>query len=125
MTVSLLFAAPGCGKNSVSAESVCKALETEGIATQGSCKKDEPKMVSAKAKTKYSFDLASVEGETGQVLDFADESSFDATVAVFDEMAMLAGPHRYGSAKAMIFVQFNSGASAEIGNKAKAVVDGL
>ena len=37
----------------------------------------------------------------------------------------LTGPHRYGSRKALVFVQANDGLSLEDGKKLKAIVDGL
>lgn len=66
-----------------------------------------------------------VPGETGQAMRSEKTSGYDATVKAFDAMAALAGRHRCGSEKALIFVQLNSKASADVGTKTKAVVDGL
>ena len=69
------------------------------------------------------FDLA--HGKTGQVLRFNDDAGYDATVKAFGAAAVLAGPHRYGKPGALVFVQLNAATPAEVGAKAKAVVDGL
>jgi hypothetical protein len=108
-----------------SASDVCKKLEAAGVATAGSCKQDKPLALAARAKEKYVFDLASVPGKTGQVLTHASAEDYKATVDGFTAAAALAGPHRYGSEKALVFVQLNDKASLDVGNKAKAVVDGL
>jgi hypothetical protein len=71
------------------------------------------------------FDLPSVPGHGGSVMRFPNPEAYDAAVAAFAAMAALAGPHRYGSRKALIFVQMNEGASADIGAKARAAVDAL
>lgn len=71
------------------------------------------------------FDLPSVPGKTGQVLRFAKSSDYEATVKAFDAAAVLAGRHRYGSSKALIFVQLNSEASSDVGAKAEGIVNAL
>lgn len=106
-----------------SASDVCGKLVAAGIAAN--CKQGSPKMFTARAKTVFDFDLVSVKGKGGAVLDFERSDDFDATVKAFEGAAMLAGPHRYGSSKALIFVQMNDGASPAVGAKTKGVVDAL
>jgi hypothetical protein len=105
------------------ASAVCKQVEAAGIGT--GCKEDKPHMLSGRAKAKWTFDLVNVAGKTGQVLSFADAEAHQATVKAFEAAGMLAGPHRYGSEKALIFVQMNDGASLDDGKKVKALVDAL
>jgi hypothetical protein len=78
-----------------------------------------------KASDYVVFDLPSVPGKTGQVLQFRNTSDYTEAVQDFETAAALTGPHRYGSAKARIYVQLNSGAPADAGTKAAAVVAGL
>lgn len=122
LTIGALLGATACAKTPTAAD-VCKKLESDGIAK--ACKPDKPAMISGRAKEKYAFDLASVPGKTGQVLSFDRDDDFTATETAFREAGMLAGPHRYGNAKARIFVQLNDQASPEVGQKTKAVVNGL
>jgi hypothetical protein len=122
MGLGLCVLLVACSKGPTAAD-VCKKLETDGVAR--GCKQDKPAMISARAKEKYAFDLVSVPGKTGQVLSFERGDDFAATEKAMREAGMLAGPHRYGNAKARIFVQLNSDASLEVGNKTKAIVDAL
>lgn len=56
---------------------------------------------------------------------FSDRKIYDKTVAAFDEVASLAGPHRYGSSNALVFVQINEGLSAAEGKKVEQLVSSL
>jgi hypothetical protein len=113
-----------CQRERPQAKSVCDKLVAAGVATN--CKDGGPADgLMAAAAERYVFDLPSVPDETGQVARFDKASDYDATVKAFDAMAALAGRHRYGSERALIFVQLNSKASAEIGAKAAAVVSSL
>ncbi|WAC55559.1 hypothetical protein [Gordonia sp. SL306] len=56
---------------------------------------------------------------------FSDSKIYDKTVAAYDEVAALAGPNRYGSSNALVFVQINDGLSAAEGQKVKQLVSGL
>jgi hypothetical protein len=71
------------------------------------------------------FDLPSVQGKTGRVLRFRTADAYADAVAGYEAAAMLVGPHRYGSAKALIFVQLNNAAPTDVGAKAAAVVTAL
>jgi hypothetical protein len=122
MGLGLCVLLAACSKGPTAAD-VCKKLETDGIAK--GCKQDKPQAISGRAKEKYAFDLPSVAGKTGQVLSFERDDDFQATEKAFREVGMLAGTHRYGNAKARIFVQLNSDASLEVGTKTKAIVDAL
>lgn len=126
MTMLLILATVaatlGCQAKPTAAE-VCAKLESAGVAKN--CKQNVPSAVNARAKEEYVFNLVAPAGKTGHVLAFDKADDYDATVKAYEAMAMLAGSHRYGSAKARIFVQFNSQASLDTGKKAKAVVDGL
>lgn len=121
LVASLLLAA-GCAKTP-SAADVCAKLVADGIASN--CKEAKPVMISARAKTRVDFDLVHNAGKGGSVLDFAAADDYDATEKAYAAAAMLAGPHRYGNAKARVFVQMASEASLDDGKKAKAVVDAL
>jgi hypothetical protein len=122
MFVILLFGLVGC-TSKPSAADVCKRLEAAGVAK--GCREEKPEVMTARAKVKYGFDLPSVPGKTGQVLTFADAEAYTATVQDFEKVAPLAGPHRFGSEKALVFVQLNSGASLETGKTARGIVEGL
>lgn len=120
--VAVLCGLAGCAPKPT-AEAVCHQLEAAGQAK--GCHQDKPEVFAARAKTKWVFDLPRVAGKTGQVLDFANADDYQATVDAFTKAAMLAGPHRYGSSKALVFVQMNTGASLDDGNKVKGIVDAL
>lgn len=64
-------------------------------------------------------------GESGQVMVFSDSKIYDKTVAAYDEVASIAGPHRYGSSNALVFIQINDGLSAAEGQKVEQLVSGL
>ena len=64
-------------------------------------------------------------GKTGQVLKFATGDELDVSVAAFRGMSMFAGPHRYESKRALIFVQMNKDTPSVIGAQAKMLVDAL
>lgn len=118
--VTVLIA--GCNHH-VSALDACHKLEAAGVAK--GCKESKPGGLGAAASEQAVFDLVNVPEKTGQVLMFETQSGYDQVVKQYEEAAMLAGPHRYGSSKARIFVQMNEGASLEDGKKAKAIVEGL
>lgn len=115
----------GCGGPSAppTAEQVCGALERSGIAAN--CTREVPAALSARARQRYDFDLVSLPGHGGAVMDFATPADFDATVAAYAEVAMLAGSHRYGNRESLIFVQMNQGASVEVGDRTRAIVEAL
>ncbi|WP_441288470.1 hypothetical protein ACSRUE_42035 [Sorangium sp. KYC3313] len=124
-TASLLvfcLAIAGCSQKPAAAE-VCSKLEAAGIAKN--CREAKPLALTARAAQKYDFDLVEVPGKTGQVLTFAADDDYSATVEAFKAMAMLAGPHRYGNQKARVFLQMNDGASLDTGKKAQGVIEGL
>ncbi len=73
----------------------------------------------------YDFDLSSVPGEGGTVMAFDDVDLYQKTVQSYEDAAVLAGPHRYGSEPALIFVQINEGLSSSDGQKVKGIVDSL
>lgn len=84
-----------------------------------------PGGANARAKTRLDFDLANLPGQKGAVFDFETSEDFDATIKMYENLAALAGVHRYGNPKARIFVQLNMNASADDGRKVRTVVDGL
>jgi len=71
------------------------------------------------------FDLPSVPGYGGAIFAFEKADDFESTVKAFEGAAAVAGPWRFGNGKARIFVEMNFGAPPGVGQKAKAVVDGL
>lgn len=112
----------GCGSKPTAVD-VCAKLEANGVAKN--CKPGERGGLSSTASEKVVFDLVDVPEKTGQVLRFDDTGAYRQAVDSFQAAATLAGPHRYGSEKALIFVQISDAASEAIGAKAKATVDGL
>lgn len=107
----------------ISAMSVCQKLETSGIASN--CKEALPGGIGANASERVSFDLPSVPGKGGQVLRFDRADLYENTAKAFEALAFLAGPHRYGSKKNLIFVQMNNNAPLEVGKKTKTLIEGL
>lgn len=109
--------------NKPSAPSVCQKLVETGVAAN--CRAGQPTGLGAAAVESAEFDLPSVPGHGGAVFRFDAEAPYDSTVAAFAKAAVLAGPHRYGSKRSLIFVQANEKLSADNGAKMKAAVDAL
>jgi len=120
--VAGVVALSGCSKKP-SAEDACKRIEATGVGAN--CKASQPGGIGAAAVEKFEFDLPSVPGKTGQILRFDNEEKYTGAATAFASAAVLAGPHQYGSKKALVFVQANSGLSSADGAKLKAVVDAL
>lgn len=120
--LTLPFLAVACSKPPTAKEAADR-LTAAGILSN--CKQEAPKGLNAKASEYWHCDLPSVPGEGAGVMSFEKDDAYQTTVAAFEAMAMVAGSHRYGNEKARIFVQMNSEASLEVGNKAKAIVSGL
>jgi hypothetical protein len=121
----ILLAVPlmvACGKPPTAMEA-CNKLTSAGVAAN--CQIDKPGGLGADASEKVAFELPSVPGKGGAVYRFDNDEAYDSTVKSFDDAKVLAGPHRYGSRKARIFVQFNDGASMDVGAKAKATIADL
>lgn len=107
----------------VDAEAVCQMIVRLGVGAN--CTESEPGGVGIGADANYEFELPSVPGESGQVMVFSDSKIYDKTVAAYAEVASLAGPHRYGSSNALVFVQINEGLSAAEGQKVEQLISGL
>lgn len=105
------------------ASAVCEKIVELDVGKN--CTKSEPAGLGIGAIEKYEFELPSVPGESGQILVFSDRKIYTKTVAAYDEAAALAGPHRYGSPNALVFVQINEGLSAAEGQKVERLVAGL
>lgn len=105
------------------AESVCAQIEEAGIGAN--CVRGEGNGLALAATEVYDFDLPSVPGEGGAVMAFDDVDLYQKTVQSYEDAAFLAGPHRYGSEQALIFVQINEGLSPSDGQKVKGIVDAL
>lgn len=103
LLLPIVLLAAGCAQYP-SAQDVCAKIATAGIGAY--------------------FDLVHVPGKGGGVMSFDSKDDYDATVKAFGAAAMLAGPHRYGNEKALIFVQANDKMSNDEGAKLKAIVDG-
>jgi len=123
--VCTVLSLSGCGLlgSKPTAMDVCKKLEASKVAS--GCREDKPMGVGAAAVEKAAFDLPSVPGKGGQVLRFDKAETYRTTVETFEKTAFLAGPHRYGNEGKLIFVQFNDGASLEVGKQTKPIVEGL
>ncbi|MEV0947336.1 hypothetical protein [Rhodococcus sp. NPDC049939] len=102
---------------------MCAQIEEAGIGTN--CAESEPGGLAVAATERYEFDLPSVPGEGGAVMKFDDEDLYRKTVKSYDDMSFLAGPHRYGSESALIFVQINEGLSSSDGKKVQEIIQGL
>lgn len=96
-----------------------------GAGILAGCVQKPPKGLNARASEYFDCELPSVPGEGAGVMVFAKPEDFAATVKGFEEMALLAGSHRYGNEKALVFVQLNENASVDVGNKTKAIVAGF
>ncbi|MDH6284930.1 hypothetical protein [Prescottella agglutinans] len=102
---------------------MCAKIEKSGVGAN--CSQDEPGGLGIGATENYAFDLPSVPGRSGQVMVFDDPKIYKKTVDAYAEMSGLAGPHRYGNERALVFVQINEGLSAQDGKTVKSIVDGL
>lgn len=122
LLVALPVVVLACSKQPSSAD-VCQKLVAAGVASN--CHPATPNGLGARASEETGFDLPSVPGHGGGVYAFEKADDFDSTVKAFEGAAMLAGPWRFGNAKSRIFVQLNDGAKPDVGQKAKALVDGL
>lgn len=120
--VFVAFTLMACSKP-VTAMQACEQLVKAGVGA--SCHSDTPSGLGGAALERVEFDLPSVAGEHGVVLLFQTDADYETTVASYQNLAALSGPHRYGNAKRRIFVQENRGLSGELGMKTKAVVDAL
>ncbi len=106
----------------LSAMDACKKLEAAGVAAQ--CKADKPTGLGIHASEAVAFELPALPNHGGAIFRFDSADDYDKTVKMF-AAASLAGPHRYGNRDRLIFTQFNSEASADVGAKAKAAIDAL
>lgn len=109
--------------DSSAAERVCAEIERAGIGDN--CARGEGTGLQLAATEVYDFDLPSVPGEGGSVMAFDNVALYRKTVQAFEDAASLAGPHRYGSESALIFVQINEGLSSSDGQKVSEIVDSL
>lgn len=109
--------------SATSAERVCAEIEKAGIGDN--CVRGEGTGLQLAATEVYDFDLQSVPGEGGTVMAFDNVALYRKTVQAYEDAASLAGPHRYGSESALIFVQMNEGLSSSDGQKVKEIVDSL
>lgn len=129
VTATAILAISGCSSDSstsdesVTPESVCSQIEEAGIGEN--CVLGEARGLAVAATEVYDFDLPSVPGEGGAVMVFDDPEQYRKTVESYADAAFLAGPHRYGSDSALIFVQINEGLSSDDGQKVKDIVDSL
>lgn len=113
--------AVACSGKSVTAGDVCGRIVSAGLGAN--CRSESPKGLGQAASSRFVFDLAG--GKTGQVLGFDDAAGYEATVEAFGKAATLAGPHRYGSPSARIFVQANASMTQADGAQLKALVESL
>lgn len=119
---ALLALVFGCASRPTASE-VCKKIEGAGLGKN--CRETSPKGLNARARHMVDFDLPSVPGKGAGVLEFEKDDDYEATVKAFEAAALLAGPHRYGNAKARIFVQANDKLGLAEGNKLRALIEGL
>lgn len=117
----VLVASGGSGKPT--AREVCEKLVEQGIARN--CRSATPRGMSASARDRYDFSLASLPSRTGTALTMSSRADYDRVVDLYRATAILTGPHRYGSARALVFVTLDEKASTSVGNRTRDVVDGL
>lgn len=125
-TAGLIFGpdlVKSAGPTRPTAMQVCLKLIDAGVAR--GCAPGKPGGLGGGAVEQVVFDLPSVPGKTAQILRYDRDDAFEQADKAFLAAVLFVGPHRYGNAKARIFLQMNEGASMEVGQKAKAVIDGL
>lgn len=126
VTTALLVAS-GCSSDSpdgsATPASVCWQIQDAGIGEN--CAPGNPTGLAIAATEAYDFDLPSVPGKSGTVMIFDNADQYRKTVQSYADAAFLAGPHRYGSENALIFVQINEGLSSSDGQNVKDIVDSL
>lgn len=111
------------GDDRMSAKDAC---ETLAKAVGGSnCKEGKPGGLGAAAWAKYDFDLAEPKGKGCGVYEFKKSADYEATVKAYAGAATLAGPHRYGNAEKLVFVQCNSDMPRPDGEKLETAVKKL
>jgi hypothetical protein len=118
-----VIATAACHKPPPTAASVCGQLAAAGLAAN--CHDQVPRRINARAKEESEFDLPSVPGHGGAAFSFVTAEDYKATVDAYASMSLLTGSHRYGNERARIFVQLNEDAPADVGQRTKAIVDGL
>lgn len=112
---------PSAASAENAAQRVCVQIEKAGVGTN--CVRGEATGLQLAATAVYDFDLPSVPGEGGAVMAFDDAALYRKTVQSYEAAAALAGPHRYGSEPALIFVQINEGLSSSDGRKVQQIVE--
>ncbi len=109
-----------------SAGDVCHKLEAAGVAAKcQTASRGDLGAIARKASEYVTFDLPSAPGKAGKVLLFRNAADHAEAIQGFEAASFLVGPHRYGSSKALIYVELNKAATADAGTKAAAVVAGL
>jgi hypothetical protein len=110
----------------VSAGDVCHQLEAAGVAAKCQAgSKGDLGVIGRPASEYVTFDLPAVPGKAGKVLLFRNAAAYEEAVKGFEAASFLVGPYRYGSSKALIYVELNKAAPADVGAKAASVVSAL
>ncbi len=122
MVVVAALSAFGCARRP-SALDFCQKLQVAGVAS--GCHDVSPTGLGAAAIESAVFELTEVPEHDGTVYRFDNTASFDKTVDAFATAATLMGPNRFGSRKALIFVQVNSDAPSDIAANVKRLVEAL
>lgn len=104
-----------------SALDACHKLARDGVAQN--CRVDSPGGLQLAAREVVLFDLRG--SGTGAVLTFDDVERYDRTVKVYDDMAAMVGPHRYGNRQRLVFVQMNMHAPRSDADAVANVLEGL
>ncbi len=112
----------GCARRP-SALDVCQKLHAAGVASD--CQNVPPTGLGAAATESVAFELTELPEHDGTVYRFENAVAYDKTVDAFAAAVALTGPNRYGSRKALIFVQVNSDAPSDIAANVKRLVEGL
>jgi hypothetical protein len=121
LAILACLSAFGCSKGPTALE-FCQKLEGAGVAT--ACHVAPPAGMSAAASETALFELKDLPEHDGIVCRFKDPAAYDKTEAAFAAESW-TGPHRFGSRKALVFVNLNSNTPSDIAAHAKELVDAL
>ncbi|HXN32369.1 MAG TPA: hypothetical protein VN894_10925 [Polyangiaceae bacterium] len=111
----------GCAKRA-SALDVCQKLQGAGVATN--CQTMPPAGLGAAAVESAGFELTELPEHDGAVYRFDNPAAYDKAVDAFAASTIM-GPNRYGSRKALVFVQISPDAPSDIAANVKRLVEGL
>lgn len=99
----------------------CRRFESAGFASKCREESVEPALTPG-ARQRVLFDLPS--GKRGQVFSFDDKGDYEKSAKSIEELSS-SGKHRWGNAKARIYVQLNKDATDDEAEKVRSVLEGF